>query len=210
MTAPPKARVAIKLTVMKTMAIRSRIEVITHPFVPFRRRGYHGGWSNFPRGSGMEERGQVAGADPLLGVDQLVLHGIAVRGAVDGPEDADGCRLEGPARQTGEHERQPRLVTLLVVDEDLVLAHLGHVDDLRSALAVEDHTPGPVGSEANGLAVLERDQHLGPCFARRDLLEGAVVEDVAVLVDLDERPALVVVGPAERLHHVLAVHVVGA
>ena len=40
-------------------------------------------------------------------------------------------------------------------------------------------------------------------------LEGAVVEDVAVLVDLDERGALVGVGPAEGLHHVLAVHVVG-
>ena len=41
-------------------------------------------------------------------------------------------------------------------------------------------------------------------------LERAVVEDVAVLVDLDERAALVLVRPPEHLHHVLAVHVVGA
>ena len=67
-----------------------------------------------------------------------------------------------------------------------------------------------VGAEADRLAVAQRDQHVVAHLLAGDRLEGAVVEDVAVLVDLDERRALVVVGPPERLHHVLAVHVVGA
>jgi hypothetical protein len=41
-------------------------------------------------------------------------------------------------------------------------------------------------------------------------LEGTVVEHVAVLEDLHERRTAVLAGPPERLHHVLAVHVVGA
>ena len=41
-----------------------------------------------------------------------------------------------------------------------------------------------------------------------DVVERAVVEDVAVLVDLDEGRALVLVGPPEHLLHVVAVHVV--
>ena len=51
---------------------------------------------------------------------------------------------------------------------------------------------------------------LGPGVAAGDLLEGAVVEDVAVLQHLDEGGAVVLVGPAEGLLHVGPVHVVGA
>ena len=43
-----------------------------------------------------------------------------------------------------------------------------------------------------------------------DRLERAVVEDVAVLEDLDDGGALVVVRPLHRLDHVGPVHVVGA
>ena len=117
----------------------------------------------------------------------------------------------GPVRQPGQHEGQPGLVAGLVVDEDRVLADVGHVDDAGPALAVE--RPRPCASSA--------PKRIGwPCTSGISMssrfslavmrLEGAVVEDVAVLVDLDEGRALVVVGPAEHLHHVLAVHVVGA
>src|SRR5207244_986345 len=54
------------------------------------------------------------------------------------------------------------------------------------------------------------DQVVGSLLLGRDLLEGAVVEHVAVLVDLHEGRPPVLVGPAEDLHHVLAVHVVGS
>ena len=56
----------------------------------------------------------------------------------------------------------------------------------------------------------ERDEHVLADGLAGERLERAVVEDVAVLVDLDERGAVVVVRPPEDLHHVLAVHVVGA
>ena len=98
----------------------------------------------------------------------------------------------------------------LVVHEEGVLADVGHVDDAQLAVGAHDHAVLAVGAEADRLAVHQRDQHLGAVSLAVIAVEGAVVEDVAVLVDLDERGALVVVGPAERLHHVLAVHVVGA
>ncbi len=67
-----------------------------------------------------------------------------------------------------------------------------------------------LGAEADGLAVAQRDEHLVAVGLGGDRLEGAVVEDVAVLEDLDEGRAPVVVGAPERLDHVGAVHVVGA
>ena len=80
-----------------------------------------------------------------------------------------------------------------------VLAHVGDVDDAQLAVRVEHHALLAVGAEADGLAVLERDEHVGPHLLARDVVERAVVEDVAVLVDLHERRALVGVGPAEHL-----------
>src|SRR5947209_15958248 len=180
------------------------------PFVPLQRPRREGtavlsqdafrAPSNLPGGTRVQKLGEVAGALSLLGLDQLVLHGVAVGGTLDGAEHADGRGLERPACQTGQHEGQPRLVALLVVYEDLVLPDVGYVDDLGPALSVEDDAPRSVRTEADGLAVLEGDQHLGPRLARGDLLEGAVVEEVAVLIDLDEGAALVVVGATERLH----------
>ena len=96
------------------------------------------------------------------------------------------------------------------MDEEGVLAHVGDLDDLGPTLGVDRHALLAVGAEADRLAVDQRDQHVVAGRLGRDGLEGAVVEDVAVLEDLDERRAPVVVGPAERLHHVLAVEVVGA
>ena len=55
---------------------------------------------------------------------------------------------------------------MLVVHEQLVLAHVGHVDDLALAELVEDHATVAVGAEADRLAVLELDDHVGrglPC-----------------------------------------------
>ena len=105
---------------------------------------------------------------------------------------------------------RPGSARRLVVHEDGVLADVGDVDDAGPSLAVEHHALLAVGAEADRLAVHERDQHVVAVGLAGDGLERAVVEDVAVLVDLDERGALVVVGPPEHLHHVLAVHVVGA
>jgi len=54
-----------------------------------------------------------------------------------------------------------------------------------------------VGAETDGLSVLERDQHVRAVLLAVYRLERAVVEDVAVLVDLDKRGPTVVVRTAE-------------
>ena len=96
------------------------------------------------------------------------------------------------------------------MDEDRVLPHVVDPNDLGSTLGVDRHALLAVGAEADRLAVEQRDQHVVAGRLGRQGLERAVVEDVAVLEDLDERGALVFVGPAEHLLHVLAVDVVGA
>ena len=83
-------------------------------------------------------------------------------------------------------------------------------DDSSWTVVTDDDPSAPIGAEAHRLAVLERDEHRLAIGLARDALEGPVVEDVAVLVDLDQSRALVGVGPPERLLHVVAVHVVGA
>ena len=98
----------------------------------------------------------------------------------------------------------------LVVHQERVLADIGDVDDLERAVRPEDNATISLGSEADRLAVLEWDQHVGVNVLAGHLFERAVVEDVAVLVDLDERRAVVRVGVPEHLLHVLAVHVVRA
>src|SRR5579863_3340150 len=57
--------------------------------------------------------------------------------------------------------------------------------------------------------MLQRHEHRGPVVLGQNCLESAVVENIAVLVDLDEGSALVRVGSPENLGHVLAVHIVG-
>ena len=83
-------------------------------------------------------------------------------------------------------------------------------NDLCLAELVRDHTHREIGAETDRLSVAEIDQHVGPRVLVEDLVERAVVEDVAVLVHLDERRTLVLVRTAEDLGHVLAVHVVRA
>ena len=171
-----------------------------------------------PAGSGLDgpgpargqERGEVAGAPALVGLEELAGHGLAVLGALHGPEDADRGGLVRAAGQAAELEGQP--------GSSRRSSWTSRASSPTSATSTMRRRPSGsmttpccvVGAEADGLAVDERDQVVGPDVLAGDLLEGAVVEDVAVLVDLDERGALVVVGAPEDLLHVLAVHVVGA
>ena len=91
-----------------------------------------------------------------------------------------------------------------------VLADVGDQREARIALVVHGHALLVVGAEPDRLTVLQRDQHVGPVLLAGDPLERTVVEDVAVLEDLHERGAVVIVRPTERLDHVLAIHVVRA
>ena len=100
--------------------------------------------------------------------------------------------------QPGEGEGQARIVALGVVDEDRVLADVGDVDEPQLAVGAHHDAALAVGAEADRLAVHEVDHHLVAGLLLGDVVELAVVEHVAVLVDLDERRAAVVVGGPER------------
>ena len=183
------------------------------------------GWASLPRGAPRDwldystiqvpfERssdGEVARALALRGRHQLAARprwctrGARRRGTRRSASAGGRCRPAGPGRRPGSgpggarrgrgwrpRRRRPRRRS-------------------RSWPSGRITTPfSTIGAEADRLAVLEGDEHVGPHLLAGDGLEGAVVEDVAVLEDLDERRALVVVGGPEGLDHVLAVEVVGA
>ncbi len=95
------------------------------------------------------------------------------------------------------------------MDEDALEADALDVDHLQAALRILSHST-PTTGEHDRFAVLQVDQHLLADVLLGEGVPGAVVEDVAVLEHLDEGRSLVIVRPLEHLHHVLAVHVVGA
>ena len=81
--------------------------------------------------------GQVARAALLARRDELALHLGVVHRALDVAEDADrrgNGRVVGQPRQ---RERQRRMIAVLVVHEQPVLAHVGDVDDLGVAVRVQ-------------------------------------------------------------------------
>ena len=78
-----------------------------------------------------------------------------------------------------------------VVDEQGVLADVGDVYDCEGGVGAADDAALAVGAEPDRLAVLEPDGELVAGVGVLERLERAVVEDVAVLVDLDQRGAAV-------------------
>jgi hypothetical protein len=146
-----------------------------------------------------EESLQV-GLSLRFGGGDLGDQGFFVAGAFDGGEDADG-RRELWGTHAGE-EIGERGVGF-VVDQEV---------GFGDAVA-ERHDLGTEVAEANalvlrfaedeGLPVLEDEGVLGLAVFFGDVAEGAVVEDVAVLEDLDEGAALVRVGPLDDLLQVL-------
>ena len=96
---------------------------------------------------------------------------------------------------------------VLVVDEQRLLPHVRHRDDLGRAVLPDAHAALAVGAEARRLAVLQVDAVL---LGLAHGVERAVVVDVAVLEDLDEgRPAMCR-RSSQHFRHVLAVGVDGA
>jgi hypothetical protein len=94
--------------------------------------------------------------------------------------------------------------------DDLGGVDLVRLGDPEPAGVVADDAGGAVRPEDERLAVHERDRPLGAGRRVLQQVEGAVVEDVAVLVDLDERGALVLGGLPEHVGEPLAVGVHGA
>src|SRR6185436_3863480 len=152
-----------------------------------------------------EGRGKIALAGRRDCGDDLLLDQLVVRRPRDRPQDADGYREIGPEHPR-EHECEVWLLRGLVVDEEIRLADAVLAD--RHDFRMETPQPDPlvtVLAEDHRLAVLQHEHPVLADLAVREVPPRAVVEDVAVLEDLDERRAVVQPRPLERLLEVLRV-----
>ena len=157
-----------------------------------------GGLLHFPGDPRVEQSGEVSGALTLPDRADLAVHGLAVGGPVDGPEHAHRRGLGRAGRPGGTGGRPGRGVGRGSSWTRMGPRHVGHVHDAGLARSSASPRPSrrpcrtaPAGRGRGGSA--SRPRYLG-----QDRLEGAVVEDVAVLVDLDEGGALVARGPGGR------------
>ena len=143
---------------------------------------------------------------PAWAGGQLLLAAGAVDRALDVAQDADRRRAGRRFGEAGEGGRVAGVGAMGVVDDERLLPHLGDVGEREAAVGGQDHASLELGAEADRLAVLEADLvRLAALAANR--VEGAVVEDVAVLVDLDEGRALVFGGRPQGRGDVLLLDV---
>ena len=110
----------------------------------------------------------------------------------------------------GQLEGQRRVGARRVVDDDVVHADLRHFGHRERTIHRVTHDPlGPIGTQQDRLTVHQTHDPLGS-LRPLVVVEGPVVEDRAVLVDLHERCAAVVRCSGEGLVQPLAVGVQGS
>ena len=134
----------------------------------------------------MQEFGNVA--DALLGGDflDLVADGVfEARHVVPGAQHADGRRESRRLFHLGQHERVDRIAIFLVVDDQVAFADA--VAELHDFEVEAVHADALVAilAEDERLAVFELDDVLAARFFLGQVEPGAVVEDVAILQDLN-------------------------
>jgi hypothetical protein len=122
-------------------------------------------------------------------------------------EDADARRLGGAPGDVGEGKRERRIVS--VMGDDAVGIDARRVADDETPV-VPDVDAGTVIVEHDGSTVFEADLILLAAFLVSEDVERAVVEDVAVLIDLDERRSRMRRGLAKHLGEVSPIVVEGA
>src|SRR5882757_5065614 len=135
----------------------------------------------------------------------LIARHLVVRRADHLTEDAHHGVLEVLLRDARECERVGRIVDVGVVHHDVVGCGVRRLGDLE-AVAGLHHAVLTVGAERDRLAVGHVDQpFVGAFLAER--VERAVVEDRAVLQDLDQRSATMGGRRTQHLGKALAVRV---
>src|SRR4051812_20563436 len=136
---------------------------------------------NAPGVTAAEQGGKIALALPRDRRADLIAEQGLVGGPVDVPEDADRGVLERRGVQPRQREGLCRVRMARVVHDDAGGIRRGQVDDLEAGR-------GPaqplvlLRAEHDGLLVLEADGDVVADLRVLHRLEGAVVEDVAVLV----------------------------
>ena len=150
-----------------------------------------------------EQGAQIALAETLLGAHELGVHRLAVHRSVEVAEDPEARGLVRTEREVREPERQRRSAAGLMHD-DAIGVDLGGLLDLQASVVAHDHALRAL-VEDDRFAVGEPDLVVHALGLLAQQVERAVVEDVAVLVDLDERGAAVGGRLPEHLGQVLAV-----
>ena len=164
-----------------------------------------------PGRGGPEQRREVARAAALGGGDELALHLDLVRRPVDGAEHADRRRRLGVLGQARERERQRRVVAVLVVHEEPVLADVGDPHDLRFAELVHHHAHLAARRRSGSARRACRSMSMsGRASLLRIASNAPSLKTLQFWYTSTNDGAAVLVRTAEHLDHVLAVHVVGA
>src|SRR3989440_2130814 len=164
-----------------------------------------------PHVAAVDELLELSAPLPRDGLLDLVRHEVLVGLALDVAEDADGLREIG-LLHAREHEGDRWVLDVRVVDETVRFVEAGlraQLDDL-GARAVHAYAAVSVFAEDHRLAVFEIEHAVGADGPLGERVERAVVEDVAVLVDLYEADALVCGSRLDHRGEVLDVNVNGA
>ena len=122
-----------------------------------------------------------------LGIDQV----LVTRHIVPAAQDADGGGEAGQLFHLSQQECVGRVAIFLVVDEKVLLRDAVAEIDHLEVEAIETDALLVIFAEDERLAVFEVDDALAARIFFGEALPGAVIEDVAVLQDLDIGRALV-------------------
>jgi hypothetical protein len=109
--------------------------------------------------------------------------------------------------EPGQRERVGRVVPAGVVDEQRIGIGVRHVHGLQPAVPAGPQPLTPVRAEPDRLTVGQPDQLIVPRGGVLQRRERVVIEDRAVLVDLNERRPRVIGGRPQHAGEVLAVRV---
>src|SRR5712691_452895 len=144
---------------------------------------------------------------PLTNAIDPLGHAVVIGRSLDRPEQADWSVREVGIVESGKRERVRRVIDMRVVHDQGVFAYLGDVDGLDRAVAPKAQTMLAARTVLDRLAVLQPHDIVLARTGFGDRSERVVVEDRAVLVDLDERRAPVIGSRAQHAGEVLAVRV---
>ena len=148
----------------------------------------------------------VVGGDACL-LAALVDEPVIGR-SLDGSEDAHRSDPGVGIAQTREREGLADVSSGSVVDHDseVTLRHIA-LDGEDPGRWIPHYGQGPVRTEANLVAIHQGNPPACLLLGILQMLEGAVVEDVAVLIDLDQRRPTMSGRRAQHLSEVLAIRV---
>src|SRR5260370_6568192 len=181
-------------------------EVVTRSRSTTARASLH-----YPGVTGAKKFRDIARAALGDDVANLMIHQILIaRNIIPRAKHANRCRESRALLHVREHEGIARAGMFLVVDQEILFRDaVAELDNLELE-ALQADAFLAVFSEDERLAVFQLNHVLAACLFVGEVFPGAVVEDVAILEDLDVRGASMGCGLAQRFFQMLLEDVHGA